>query len=70
MVHTYRRNEVLSWLKWHFTKFDKTYILATLSSFFHDDELVEAKHELANVVTPTADKIEGWSKCVNNKVHQ
>ena len=29
--------------------------------------IAEAKNELANVVTPTADKIEGWSKCVNNR---
>ena len=67
MADTYRRNEGLAWLKWYFTKFDKSYILATLSSFVHEDELVEAKNELANVVTPTANKIEGSSECINNK---
>ena len=67
MADTYRRNEVLAWLKWNFTKFDKSYISETLSSFFHEDELVEANNELANVVTFIADKIEGWLKCVNNR---
>ena len=41
--------------------------MTTLSSFIHEDELVEAKNELAIVVTSTANTIEGWSKCVNNK---
>ena len=59
MADTYRHNEVLAWLKWHFTKFDKSYILTTLGSFFHEDELLEEKNELANV-NPTADKIDDW----------
>ena len=60
---------MLAWLKWNYTRFDKSYIIATLNSFFHEDEmeLVEAKNEFINVVTSTAVKIDGWSKCVNNK---
>ena len=65
-------NEILCYLNFNYPNCDKETLVSTISSFFHEKEIVDAKTELFKVASEFADVImsydASWAKqLVNNK---
>ena len=60
-------NELLNFAVFYFKRVTKVQLCDVLASFYHDDELVEAKRQLCEVAKNCGSTIEGWSKVVNKK---
>ena len=60
-------NEVLCYLSFSFKRVNRSLLVSTLSSFYHEDELSEAKLHLCIAASTHTPVIDGWAKLLNNK---
>jgi hypothetical protein len=59
--------EALCYLSFSFKRLSKSLVVSNIASFYHEDEIFEAKSELCKVADGESTPIDGWSKIVNNK---
>ena len=60
-------NEVLCYLSFSFKRLNRSLLVSTLSSFFHEDELSEAKSHLCTAASAHTPAMDGWAKLITSK---
>ena len=60
-------NEVLCYLSFSYKRMNRSLLVSTLSSFYHEDKLSEAKLHLCTAASAHTLGIDGWAKLINTK---
>jgi hypothetical protein len=60
-------SEVLCFALYGYKRLSKSFLTSVVASFFHDDELANAKSELCKFVVAKAGNIDGWAKLTNKQ---